>query len=631
MKIWLKKIFNKIKSIRKDEKFLKFLFPLLIVMSFYLYYKTIFDLDFDVNLLSLAFDFILVSLVYLFVLGITKKTNITSLIIGIIFSIFMTATIIKVYYSNDPILFSDFKYLSDIFEITDIVDNSLFFVSITVTIPIFVYIILNIFYIYKTFKHKYSINNIFLRLTFIIIPIIIYGLLLNPSSSFKHFMLRNVYKVERSDDSAAMTSNIGHYGLFGIASGMYAHYLENVLDIPENYNDDNLNNLLVNSAVTNTKQFGTPNIIVIFEESFWDINRINNEISFDKKITENFNNFKEEGISFNMISPTYGGISGNVEFEFLSGANMSYFGSGYVPYMQLYTNKNYYNAPSIIHELKNNDYYTKVVAYTGPRLFNCSKFYKYAGFDTTEYNYEVKELPKKLDESIKKGPNVSDEHIVDEIIKEFNNKEKGKKEFYMVLTMQTHSPYDIDKYDKYDISVKKSIFNRGLTNSLLSYAQGIYDADQQLARLYNYIKTLEEPTIIIFYGDHLPHITDNYGNSLLEKSQYFNTKDQVFNTFRKYNTESLILANFEISEDNYKYVSPDLLSTYVLNNMDIKLSNYYKWLYSNLDTIPSLNRYVVSDANGNVYNVKSLPNNIYKNYNLREQMQYKFFVKDKLK
>ena len=328
MKKWFKKVFNKINSIRKNEKFLKVLFPILIVASFYLYYKTIFDLDFDVNILSLLFDFILVSLIYLFFLGITKKTNRTSLIIGIFFSILMTANIIKVYYSNDPILFSDFKYLSDIFEITDIVDNSLFFVSITVTIPIIVYIVLNIFYIIKTFKYEYTINNIFLRITFIIIPRIIYGLLLNPSSSFKHFMLKNIYNIEKSDDSAAMTSNIGHYGLFGIASGMYAHYLENILDIPDNYNDEQLNTLLANSTSNNSKQFGTPNIIVIFEESFWDINRINDEITFDKKITENFNNFKEEGISFNMISPTYGGISGNVEFEFLSGANMSYFGSG---------------------------------------------------------------------------------------------------------------------------------------------------------------------------------------------------------------------------------------------------------------------------------------------------------------
>ena len=285
----------------------------------------------------------------------------------------------------------------------------------------------------------------------------------------------------------------------------------------------------------------------------------------------------------------------------------------------------------VVHELKNNGYYTKVVAYTGPRLFNCSKFYKYAGFDTTEYNYEVKELKKKLDDSIKKGPNVSDEHIIDEIIKEFNNKEKGKKEFYMVLTMQTHSPYDIDKYDKYDISVKYSKFSKGLSNSLLSYAQGIYDADMQLARLYDYIKSLDEPTIIVFYGDHLPHITDNYGNSLLDKSKYFNTNNEIVDTFRKYNTESLILANFDITEDTYKYLSPDLLSTYILNNMDIKLSDYYKWLYSNLDTIPSLNRYIVSDAKGNIYNVKSLPDKISYDYNLRNQMQYKFFVKDKLK
>lgn len=627
----MKNIKEKIKNIynTKIKKHMNFIMPIVVLSCFYLFYKVAFDLNFKFYFKSIVFGIFLTTLIYLFIVGITKKLHISSLIISIIFMIFMTGSCIKIYYTNDPILYSDIKYLNDIFEITSIVDNSLLFTSVTVALPAILYIILNIFLIRISFKYKYTVKKLWLRICFIVIPVLIFSVLLFPSSEFKHFILKNVYNLEGKGDFGTQTSNINHYARFGIVSGMYAHYLENMLDVPYNYNDEKLNKLLKNSNENKDKKFGQPNIIVFFAESFWDINKVSNEVNFDKKITFNLNKLKNEGIYFEMISPSYGGTSANVEFEFLTGANLAYFGNGYVPYMQLYTNKNYYNAPSIIHELKNNDYYTKVVAYTGPRLFNSSKFYKYAGFDTKEYIYEIKELNKYLDESWKKGPNVSDEHIVDEIIKEFNNKEKNKKEFYMVLTMQAHGPYKKDKYDSYDIKIKNSRFNEGMNDSILSYAQGIYDTDKQLGRLYEYIKTLDEPTIIVFYGDHLPHFTDNKGKSLIDEFKYFNTKDNLTNIYHQYNTQSLILANFEINENSYKYISPDLLSTYVLNNMDIKISNYYKWMYSNIKTFPTLNKYVTIDQNGKLYDVKNLPKKQQKYYDLRNQMQYKYFIKNK--
>ncbi|MBQ0072115.1 MAG: sulfatase-like hydrolase/transferase [Spirochaetales bacterium] len=299
-----------------------------------------------------------------------------------------------------------------------------------------------------------------------------------------------------------------------------------------------------------------------------------------------------------------------------------------MPYIQLYTNDNYYNTPAITHELKNNGYETKIVLCTGPRLFNCGKFYGYAGFDSTEFNFEEAALGLSIPEEFKKGGNISEEHIVDEIIREFDAKEPGKKEFYMVLTMQTHSPYKLGKYENYDVEVVSSPASESMNDSLQAYAQGIFDTDAQLLRLYEYIQSLEEPTMIVFFGDHLPQITDQYGNSMVSTLPYFNTDDEKVNLYREYNTSALLLANFPIEESEIHYLSPDMLSTYVLNNMDLELSPYYRYLYTLLPTMGGMNKYVVQDSEGGLHYPTELEGKLKDAYLERESMQYRYFISD---
>ena len=43
-----------------------------------------------------------------------------------------------------------------------------------------------------------------------------------------------------------------------------------------------------------------------------------------------------------MISPSYGGVSANVEFEFLTGYSLDFFGKGYTTFMSLYKNNKYH-------------------------------------------------------------------------------------------------------------------------------------------------------------------------------------------------------------------------------------------------------------------------------------------------
>ena len=600
---------------------ISFFTPLFIVYIMELYYScTNFGIITIINNNAMLLELIIIYLIFFILYGLTKKTGKSILILSIIVFLISIINQIKIAFTGEPVFFTDIMYLSSSDELIGIVHGTFFDTIKEYIIPTLIeFIVLGIIVIVAS-KNEIQINIKKINISLMVVPILIITILFLPLQGLNDFTLNYFFEINDRKDYDGNTTNMVYYLRYGILTGMYGQLLENRIGKPKDYNDDKLNDELKKASIYhNNKKFGRPNIIVVFSESFWDIGQLD-EVKFDREVASNFNKLKNEGLFFDMISPSYGGISANVEFEFLTGANTMYFNNGYIPYMQLYTNNKYKNNPSIIKEIRKNGYKTKITTCASPRLFNCGRFYNYLDIDETEYITNVNEVEKK-------GQYISDKSITDKIINEFNNKEKDEKIFYMTLTMQAHMPYPISKYDNYDIDIVESNLSDKLNETLKSYAQGIYDADKELGRLYEYIKQFEEPTIIIFYGDHLPYLSNGKEDAMKELN-YFNTEDNNLNNFRKYNTQSLILANFEIEQENdIKYLGPDLLSSYILNNMDIEISDYYKWLYNTKNTIGASNYLVSIDQTGKLYKTNKLEGKLKEMYELRKNMQYKLFIK----
>lgn len=571
---------------------------------------------------ALFFEVSVSFLIFAFLLGILKKGKRAITLLGITILLISLINQIKFAFTGEPILFSDALYLGNTGELMGIVEGEFWSTINLFLIPTIIEIVLFIFFIIigRYYVKKIEVNSTKLRGSLVVIPILLIIILISPIQPLNKFILNFVFNENQRKDYAGCTTISQYYLNYGVIGGMYGQLLESRVQEPDGYDEKNVETELGNVEENTEKILGKPNIIVVFSESFWDIDQLD-EVKFNQKVTPNFNNLKNEGLFFNMVTPSYGGISANVEYEFLTGSNVMYFNHSYVPYMQLYTNDSYYQKPSIIKELKKNGYKTWIATWASPALFNCGRFYKYLNVDKTEYITDV-------EGRYKKGKYVSDKYITDKIIEVFNNKNKGEKLFYMTLTMQAHMPYPKDKYDNYDVYVTKSEYSQDINDTLTSYAQGIYDADKELGRLYEYIKQLEEPTIIVFYGDHLPYLYSGKTNAI-DILEYFNTADLNLNNYRKYNTQSLILASFELEKDkeDTKYLGSDLLAAYILNNMDINISNYYKWLYQSRKYMGASNYLVSVDSEGNLYNTSGLTGIYKEKYNLRKNIEYSLFVK----
>lgn len=442
-------------------------------------------------------------------------------------------------------------------------------------------------------------------------------ILFAPFKSTKKFMLTYIYDRYSTNDYEHHSENMHYYSEGSLLGGMYAELLENRIFKPDNYDKESLKKILAENSSEAEKVWEKANIIVTFSESFFDIACLEDDVTYSIPPTSNFNKLKDKGIFVNMISPSYGGVSANVEFEFLTGYSLNYFGKGYTPFMQLYSSNNYNNRPSLIKELNNNNYYTKVVF--GKDYFKSQKVYERLGID----EYEEKDVKSEY-----KGYYTSDEYLISEAIEALENKKDDEKLFYMNCTIESHMPFILKKYKNYDVEVSSDTLTKSQQEAIQSFAQSCYDADKELGRLYDYIQNFDEPTIIIFYGDHLPYLTDpKTKEDIINYLSYFNTEDELLNSYRKYNTQALVLANFDLGENkDMNYLSPDMLLTTVTNKMGLNLSNYYKWLYKTKGTLGSTNYLVTQDSNGDLSWTKSLSGDIKKMLDLREKMQYMVLI-----
>lgn len=548
--------------------------------------------------------------------GIFKTSFRATIALCILVTVIMIVNQFKIVYSSNPIFLRDIGFLSTPDTFTDILKENVGGIILGMLKNVIIMIVLYAAICFLAYKSKYVLEKPKYRIISSVVPVVFFLILFLPIKPVNNLFIKLMYEIDEKKNNNTI-SNTKYYYQHSVFGGMVGEYLTTILKEPEDYEKNTVEKMYNKAEETGSDKFGKPNIIMVFSESLFDVTVVD-EVEFDIDVAKNFHELSEKGMVVNMISPSFGGISCNPEFEMLTGGSVRYFPDNYIPYMNLYNSDKYVGAPSYIRELNKNGYTTHITSCWGKRLFNAENVYRY--FDVTETEYIT-----SVDKKYKKGGRISDDYVADVIIDAFENKDDNPL-FYMVLTAENHMPFTETKYDSYDIRVTSTELEDEETGMLKAYAQGVYDADLQLKKLYDYIQTLEEPTMLVYYGDHLPFLKSDDGDDLYEKLSYFNTDDELLNTYRMYNTQCLILDNFGAEYDDISYLGYDLVMSYITNNMDIELSPYYKWLYTTIDTLPAANRHIAVDSEGKIYSTDALPEKLKEMYYKRELSNWNIFV-----
>ncbi|WP_163855371.1 LTA synthase family protein [Paenibacillus elgii] len=291
-----------------------------------------------------------------------------------------------------------------------------------------------------------------------------------------------------------------------------------------------------------------PNIIILLSEAFWDITQIKS-LQFSEDPAPMFHALQEKFTHGTLLSPMFGGGTANVELEVLTGHSMRFFPEDSTPYEQ------YIKQPtaSLASLLAGQGYKTTAISPFYHWFFNSSEVYKHLGFSrfiSLEYF--------NPDEYV--GPYIGDHAVVRRIIEE--SERNPGPDFIFANTMENHYHYWPGKFKKNHIEVKSNMSN-AVTGIAETYAQGLSGADRALQELIMHFSRVKEPTIIVFFGDHLPSLEKLL---VYKESKYISGEDDPDFLEKMHNTPVVVWSNYLPKEAKEElHMSPSFLGPYILN------------------------------------------------------------------
>ena len=588
------KIFSKI----FNKYIVNFLiFPCFLIIGSDIFYKLNFDnfvlMDIFKTIIHNFIPFLLLivffDIIFLFLISLFKKSKTTKLIMVILTIIILTICDIKLSIMGNPIELGDVNYLNPanmhmMTTATGTIGFWLFFVFLKAII----FFVLGFIFVLLDRFNKIEIKNIKIRLLIIFSSII---LIIFPFVCMKYinsFFIKNIYLI-KNVDKIINKDNTKIYYDYGIYQGLYLNELSKYATCPQSYSVTKANEA-VNSATKDirySKKWDKANVVFLLSESFSDMENTKNLV-FNQRLTPNIDRYEleDDKIVGDLLVSTFGGVTVNTEFEILTGGSISFMKKGFIPWTEYYNDKNGLVTPNIIREFNNNNYETIYLTPWSQESYKSKYVFNLFGTDKTIYGDSLK---GKI-----KGDWYSDMSLMDDIYNILKTSSPSNLKFIECATGQNHFPYERE-YDYYDININNN--NNNLSKEdrtiLRTYAQGLYDADKSLNYLYNKIKKLDTPTVIVFFGDHLPYTVNSKGKNVYLESDYFNTNNEYLNNVREYTTKYVILANFDLGENNLGFINSSYLGAYIINKMDLKISDYFKFVDYTRTIIPAFNRQAI--------------------------------------
>lgn len=277
----------------------------------------------------------------------------------------------------------------------------------------------------------------------------------------------------------------------------------------------------------------SPNVICIMSESFADLRRIR-EMSVSEEVSPYYDSILNESIHGTAAVSVFGGGTCNSEFEFLTGNSMSNLIPGISVYSYYVTRENQAALPYIYRQ---NGYRTVALHSFDGGWWDRGEKYPLLGFDEFYTRDDFDETTQYVRRYI------SDMSTFRRITEIYESSEDPL--FLFCVTMQNHGDYAV-RYDdmRYDIKIEDITYADGSHfNYAENYLSLLRESDDALEYLIEYFRSVEEPTIIVFFGDHFPTLDSEFYSNLLQEDLGTVTVEQ---SLPIYETPYFIWANYDL-------------------------------------------------------------------------------------
>lgn len=312
-----------------------------------------------------------------------------------------------------------------------------------------------------------------------------------------------------------------------------------------------------------------PNIILVLSESFWDPTRMTG-VSFSKDPIPFFHSLQKGYPSGWMLSPEFAGSTANVEFEVLTGLSMQFLPDGVLVYTQ------YMNRPvdSLASILEREGYHSTVVSPWARDFYNSDGAYHNLGFE--EF------ISQEQMQQVFSGPNIADSEVARNIM-EVTASTSGP-DFVFANTAENHYAYTRDKFDEYTVKVEG--LSPTATEYLETYAEGCLHADRMLQMLVEHYSQVDEPTILVFFGDHLPLLGKEY--QVYKEAGYISGLEDPDFLTKMYEVPVVVWSNYQPAEAEDIYIGTNFLGPYILAKAGLPGTPVTEYLAEIAEQIPAI-------------------------------------------
>lgn len=305
----------------------------------------------------------------------------------------------------------------------------------------------------------------------------------------------------------------------------------------------------LNQTATSRSSDELPNIIVVQLESYFDV--ANAEFfTTSEDACPNLHNLYQNYSNGYFKVPSVGAGTANTEFEVLTGMNLRYFGPGEYPY-KTYSKK--HPTESAATALASLGYGTHALHDNTGNFYSRANVFNNMGFDT----FTSKEFMNVL-QTTENGW-AKDEILAQHIMEAMDTTKQ--EDFVFTVSVQGHGNYPETQVIENPKIKVEGIEDEALKNKWEYYVNQVYEMDQFVGDLIKAVEERNEPSVVVFYGDHLPTMGLKAEDL---KSRYL------------YNTNYVIWDNIGLQKDDKNIPAYQLMSE-VLNRLDIHSGTVFNY------------------------------------------------------
>ena len=501
-----------------------FLFGAALLLTWFLEYR------YFLNSMSRTWDFVfgrtpvylfnsfLMWLMLVFIWGLSGSPVAATGISWVVITILTYIHINKYYSRQTPLLPEDFQLAGQATTLTKFVDyGSIVRMVVAIILMVFLTVLFHNYWAKKLHLKRTWKANTFVQKHAIVLRLLIVALA-GGAFFFCTDFIRH-HDGSRYEDIPFLGTNFTawnqnrNYDENGFIMGFLYNFQKLQLEEPEIYSENKIKAIKskydakADEENLNRKDLAKDdvNVVIILNESFFDPSVEFNGKKFEDyyphtggDILPKLHEIQKKYPSGLMYSLDYGGGTANIEFETLT--SMSNYWVNTVPYTALIPKAG--EIPSIAQMLKTKGYKTTAIHPFNGGMYKRNISLANEGFDTfiTENEMDYKEHDGNSEY-------INDKSAYNQVLKTLA--ESDEKQLVGLITMQNHTPYNAENYEKTQFAVTNEDIEEQRKSDISIYYQSIHNSDAYLGEFIEEIDKMDKKVVVLFFGDHAAGLFDN--------------------------------------------------------------------------------------------------------------------------